>query len=78
MAVNGLKGGGEGQRKNVLLGWWNAATIGYWVSSDVKKRSSVCWAFVVEVKKMDGGYWKIVLLGCWNALLAVGSRSCLV
>jgi hypothetical protein len=25
------------------------------VSSDVKKRSRICWVYVVDVKKMDGG-----------------------
>jgi hypothetical protein len=55
IAVNGLKEAGKGQRENVLLGRWNAATIGYWVSTDVKKRSRICWVHVVDVKKMDGG-----------------------
>ena len=79
MAVNGLKGAGEGQRENMLLGYWNAATIGYWLSSDVMKRSRVCWLSVVDVRKMDGGQWKIAQVRCWNAFgVVVGSRGCLV
>jgi hypothetical protein len=78
MAVNGLRRVGKGQRENVLLGRWNAATIGYWVSTDVKKRSRICWVHVVDVKKMDGGQWRIARLGCWNAFVVVGSRGCLV
>jgi hypothetical protein len=71
IAVNGLKEAGKGQRENVL-GCWKAKTIGYWVSSDVKKRSRVCWVSAVDVKKMDGGQWMIARLGCWNAFLSWG------